>query len=274
MGSQRAPAPPHEHALADLEAGALALAREAGGVIAGAFGKAVAVVYKDAQTAREGRPPAAAVSEVDRHVEELLRQRIAERFPGHGVIGEEIDTGAAEPEWLWVLDPVDGTTNFVNGLPIVASSIGLLWRGEPLVGAVWCASTHRLAPGTYHARRGGPLGFEGAPLEPLRNRDVLRRLAGLPGRDAGPRRSVDPRVLGSAASECAYVAAGLLRFSILHRASIWDVAGGVALVRAAGLPVLERTEAGWRPFERFTGEPLRRWRGTLVLGEPDELPER
>jgi myo-inositol-1(or 4)-monophosphatase len=261
-----------------VEAFALELAREAGEAIARAVGAGgLAVSYKD--TPRPGRAPVSVVSEVDRAVEAELRRRIAGRFPSHGVIGEEIAAPAPEGAWLWVLDPVDGTANFVNGLPLFACSIGVLHDGEPVAGAIWCAATHRLRPGVYHGRCGGSLGFEGEALRPWANPGVLRRLAGVPPREAARGRAVDPRVTGSAATECAWVAAGLLRYTILRKTSIWDVAGGVALARAAGVAVREPAAAGWQPFERFAPGPrdaeLRAWRGTLLFGEPDpeEMPE-
>jgi myo-inositol-1(or 4)-monophosphatase len=259
--------------LVALEDAALELAREAGSALEASFGAPIEVTYKDAGPG-SGRP-FSAVSDVDRDVEARLRARIAERFPDHGVIGEELATEALERDWLWVLDPLDGTANFVNGLPLFASSVGLLHRGVPLVGAVWCASTHRLGPGVYHARRGAPLGFEGASYDPRGARGVLRRLAGMPAREAGRGREVEHRVLGSASSECAYVAAGFLRSSLLRRMAIWDVAAGVLLVAEAGLPVLYGDGGSWRAFERFDGTPLRRWRRTLLLGEPDprEMPD-
>jgi len=229
------------------------------------------VAYKDHP---RGRAPTAAVSDVDRDVEALLRARIAARHPEHGVIGEEVDAPAPDREWLWVLDPVDGTANFVNRYPIFACSIGLLRRGKPVVGAVWCAATSALRPGTWHAHRGGALHFDGEPYRAVAHAGVRRGLAGLPPREAGRGRVVDHRVTGSAASECAYVAAGLLRFSLLRRISIWDVAAGLVLVRAAGRRLQEQVDESWRPFERFTAPPapktLRDWRGTLLLGEPDE----
>jgi len=274
MGSALGEAAAGEQAdLAGLEAAALELAREAGAAIEAAFGAPIEVTYKDAARGRER--PVAAVSDVDRDVEARLRARIAERFPDHGAIGEEIESDRSEPEWLWVLDPVDGTSNFVNGLPLFASSVGLLHRGVPVAGAVWCASTHRLRPGVYHARRGGPLGFEGAPYAPVAARGVLRGLAGMPAREAARGRTVDHRVLGTASSESVYVAAGFLRFSLLRQVSIWDVAAGVVLVAAAGLPVRRQDGPHWRPLERFEAVPLRRWRGTLLLGDPgpEETPE-
>jgi myo-inositol-1(or 4)-monophosphatase len=267
---------------AEVEAASLAIARDAGRAIAFAFrSRRLAVSYKDA--APEGRAPSSVVSEVDREIERFLRARIRARFPRHGVIGEELAEGEAGRPWLWVLDPVDGTANFVNGLPLFACSIGVLHRGVPVAGAVWCAATHRLRPGVYHGRRGGTLAFEGRPLRRPVHPGVQRHLAGLPARDAGQGRAVDHRVTGSAATECAWAAAGLLRYTLLRRTRIWDVAAGVALAWAAGLPVRERAEGGWRPFERFSAPEggaagatptLRAWRGTLVLGEPDpeELP--
>lgn len=266
---------PDPGALAPLEAFAHALATDAGAEIVRAAGSRIEVRYKDRP--RAGAVPSSAVSEVDRAVEAALRQRIAERHPDHGVIGEEVEEPAPARDWLWVLDPIDGTANFVNGYPLFACSIGLLWRGEPVVGAVWCAATHALRPGVYHARRGGPLRFDGEPYAGAPNPDVQRRLAGLPPRDAGRGRAVDHRVTGSAATEVAFVAAGLLRFTLLRRISIWDVAGGVVLAAAAGQPVWELVEEARRPLVRFEAPPgrtLRAWRGTLLVGDPgDEADE-
>jgi myo-inositol-1(or 4)-monophosphatase len=77
-------------------------------------------------------------------------------------------------------------------------------------------------------------------------------------------------VTGSAAIECAFVAAGLLRVARFERPNVWDVGGGVALLRAAGREVRVRAGEGWAPLERFEGEGgagLRRWTRPMVLGE-------
>ena len=255
--------------LAEFEALAAEFARLAGAEIVAARSRAVAVRYKNLPGAGDEAPRwRDPVTEVDHDVEVLMRARLAERFPDHDVVGEEIETErpgntGGGTDYLWAVDPIDGTTNFVNGFPLYAASIGLLHRGQPIVGAIWCSATHALGPGVYHARLGGRLAFDGQPSERLGAEGVRRRLAGVAGRsDAG---DYEPRWTGSAAIECAYVAAGLLAAARFRRANIWDVAAGVALVQAAGGEVLERQGEDWAPFQGFGDEPWN-WKAGLILG--------
>jgi histidinol-phosphatase len=101
------------------------------------------------------------VTEADRRAEEVMRELIGKRFPGHLVLGEEYG-GPAETvsEPMWVLDPVDGTTSFVIGVPLFGTLIGYLEHGEPLAGVihlpalgetVWAARGH----GCWYRIRGG-----------------------------------------------------------------------------------------------------------------------
>ena len=273
---------PHADAdtLAAIEQAALEFGRLAGERISEALEREIVVEYKD-ETTTAGGAPTNPVSETDRAIEELLRERIAERFPEHGVVGEEdgADT-EADREFVWVLDPVDGTANFVNGFPLFASSIGVLQRGRPVVGAIWCSTSHALRPGVYHAREGGPLSFEGAPA-PLGRPSigVTRRLGAAPGGAPGRLRRLDTRVTGSAALECAFVAAGIFQSAIFGAPSIWDVAAGVCLVRASGRVATTRGTQGWGPVERFEAPAsvrgdrtptVRDWRQPLILGTEDE----
>ena len=152
---------------------------------------------------------------------------------------------------MWAIDPIDGTTNFVNGFPLFAASIGVLHGGRPLVGAVWCSTSHALRAGVYHARAGGALCFEGEPLVLEPNESVRRHLAGEPRASADNSLPWDVRKTGSAAIECAFVAAGLLRVARFAQANIWDVAGGAALVRATAGDVRTKTAQGWITLERF-----------------------
>ena len=80
------------------------------------------------------------VTEIDLRVEREFRALIADRFPDHVVLGEEFSVEAerdAVPEYCWVFDPVDGTTNYAHGLPIFCSSLALEIRGEPSVAAIY-----------------------------------------------------------------------------------------------------------------------------------------
>ncbi len=76
------------------------------------------------------------VTQADRKVEEILRSNIARDFPGHGVIGEEFGEENPDAEWVWTIDPIDGTLSFIQGLPLFASLIALLHKGEPVMGVV------------------------------------------------------------------------------------------------------------------------------------------
>jgi myo-inositol-1(or 4)-monophosphatase len=261
--------------LRDIEQLAVELADIAGSEIATALGGLLSVRYKTAATDNAlWRDP---VSEVDSRVETMIRKRLAEEFPDHDIIGEEFDERRREHDFVWVVDPIDGTANFVNGFPLFAASIGVLHKGRPVVGALWCSVSHALRAGVYHAAAGNKLRFDGADVTPKVNPDVRRKLAGVPeltGQDA----AWETRKTGSAALECALVAAGLLQAARFASPNIWDVGGGLALVLAAGGVARQRQNNGWTPMYRF--EPrkgpdgaadLRYWRGAIVVGRPDAV---
>ncbi|MGG5888942.1 inositol monophosphatase family protein [Falsiroseomonas sp. HC035] len=262
---------PNEEDLRAYERTAVTLADLAGARITAALGQTLSVRYKSGATADQFRDP---VSEVDQDVEQVIRALVGERFAGHDILGEESEERPGRGhDIVWAVDPIDGTTNFVNGFPLFAASIGVLWRGRPVVGAVWCSTSHALRPGTYHARQGGPLSFDSAALDLAPNPQVRRRLAGVGARGLGERPPFDVRRTGSAAIECAFVAAGLLSLARFDTPNAWDVAGGIPLVQAAGGQVLVRGKADWLEFPGFleTGpEPadLRRWNRPMLLGTP------
>ena len=229
------------------------------------------VVFKAGANAPHNASPA---SDVDRDVEMMIRDEINREFPDHGIIGEEIDDDArSSSEYMWVIDPLDGTSNFLNGFPLFASTIGVLRDGVPVVGATWCMTTHTGDSGVYHAREGAPLCFDHETLD-RRPSAAWRGLAGEPGRAPRLGRTWDTRVIGSAATECAYVAAGMLRIASMDYPRIWDVAGGVLLARAAGCAVYSRDKAGWKKLSRFNdkdGRGLRKWRRAILIGDQHDL---
>src|SRR5690606_20927247 len=107
-------------------------------------------------------------------------------FPGHHILGEEFANPPTKPGGIvWAIDPVDGTANFINGLPLFCGSVGVLRDGVPVAGALWCASSHALRAGVYHCVEGGPLMFEEEPVTRRENPDVRRKLGGF--RDASHR---------------------------------------------------------------------------------------
>src|SRR6185503_7350028 len=87
------------------------------------------------------------VTEVDLACERMCRAMLAERFPAHDILAEELSTGpgeAARARYRWVFDPVDGTTNYAHGLPVFCASLALELDGRPLVGAIYDPSRREL----------------------------------------------------------------------------------------------------------------------------------
>lgn len=104
------------------------LARRSGEFIKPYFGSAGLAV--------EMKSDASPVTAADRGAEELMRAMIAERFPGHGIVGEELGNEREDAEWVWVLDPIDGTKAFITGVPLWGTLIALKHRGQPVLGAI------------------------------------------------------------------------------------------------------------------------------------------
>ena len=103
------------------------LADMSGEYIAKSFGKHHNVDYK-----KDASP----VTEVDKNTEYMLREAIAKKFPDHGIIGEEYGNQNTDAEYVWVLDPIDGTKSFISAVPLFGTLIGLMKNGEPILGAI------------------------------------------------------------------------------------------------------------------------------------------
>lgn len=267
-----------------IESLAVDLAKMAGAEIVQALGRTLTIRYKSTDPAKLlknaisvdlWRDP---VSDVDHRVEKLIRARLADKFPTHDVLGEEIsDASGRENDFIWTVDPIDGTTNFINGFPMFAASIGVLYRGRPIAGAIWCSVSHALYAGIYHASLGGEICFDGEPIETRLNPGIRRRLAGEPHALPDADLPWEVRKTGSAAIECAFVAAGLLRVARFERPNIWDVAGGIALVQAAGGVVESYADRTWSSFAQFEaprslsgGLPvLRNWHRPIIIGDAE-----
>jgi myo-inositol-1(or 4)-monophosphatase len=197
------------------------------------------------------------VTEMDRRSERLITGRLQERFPGTRILAEEgTATGGDGDAGLWIVDPLDGTTNYAHGFPVFCVSMALERAGCLELGVV-----HDPTRGeTFSARRGdgarlndrplgvsrrGPLGeallATGFPYDIRTSpRNNLRAFGAMARRARGVRRA------GSAALDLAYVAAGRLDGYWEEKISPWDVAAGVLLVLEAGGTV---TDYAGRPAD-------------------------
>lgn len=92
--------------------------------------------YWDSSFTVEYKSDNSPVTAADKEVENTLRRRIKERFPDHGIIGEEMGNELSDADYVWVLDPIDGTKSFMTHVPLFGTLIGVLHRGTPLVGAI------------------------------------------------------------------------------------------------------------------------------------------
>jgi myo-inositol-1(or 4)-monophosphatase len=185
------------------------------------------------------------VTEVDLEVEHMFRALIAERYPDHQVLAEEMGGSATVPPGpCWVFDPIDGTTNYAHGLPIFCASVALEVNGAAQVAAIFDPNRKEL----FTAELGGGAFLNGRPLRvssaetlvdamlvtgfPYDIHSRVEDIVGLFGAFVGRARAV--RRLGSAAIDLCYVAAG--RMDGFWEADLkpWDIAGGALIVSEAG----------------------------------------
>jgi myo-inositol-1(or 4)-monophosphatase len=219
---------------------AVELARGAGRIVLDNFGKV------DRLTKRQQE----AVTEADRASQRHIVAGLRKRFPGDGIVGEENETGDAItfdcPDPLgrnWVIDPLDGTNNFVAGLGNFAVAIGLLEAGRPVLGVVYDVTRDRM----YAAAKGEGAWLGSQPLKVLTTEPGASALIMLTssltdekGRaPAYPMRWLTQtnwkvRMLGTAAIEAAQVAAGVAHGAVTIAGKLWDAVGPAALVLEAG----------------------------------------
>jgi myo-inositol-1(or 4)-monophosphatase len=202
------------------------------------------------------------VTDYDRRAEELILERLLGRFPGWAVRAEESGVhGDASAETIWLVDPLDGTTNFSHGHPVFAVSLGLAHAGELVAGVV----TAPALGFSVWARRGGGALSNGAPAR-VSSTDRLEAAlvaTGFPydrrtARDdhtreyvAFVKRTLGLRRCGAAAVDLALVARGVYDGYFEPRLHPWDVAAGAVIVAEAGGRVTD--------YDGAPMEPARGW---------------
>jgi myo-inositol-1(or 4)-monophosphatase len=222
------------------------IAREAGALLMDYFQRHVAVEYKG---------DVDVVTVADRASEELITERIRQRWPSHNIIGEEGTRREQGSDYRWYVDPLDGTTNFAHGFPVFCVSLALEYRGERIGGVVFDPTRDEL----FSGERGGGAFLNGRAIHVSKVANLAESLVatGFPSH----KRHKNPNIFfyhqitlkthgvrrpGSAALDLASVACGRVDGFWEFNLNAWDTAAGVLLVEEAGGRVTG-----------FSGQPFR-----------------
>lgn len=212
------------------------------------------------------KPDHSVVTDADCKIQRYAMETIRETFPDHAVLGEESVEAIpdapkpANTRFCWVIDPIDGTRNYVTGFPCVATSIALLEEGRPVVALV----AEHAAGRSYTAIIGQGTALDGIPQridEPGDDADIL---VGIPSSKDRLTRSVVAhwqatkgiisRNLGSTATHLALVASNGLAATFCKKCKIWDIVAGVLLITEAGGVVTDPLGADRSRFD-LTADP-------------------
>ncbi len=245
-----------EETFKDIYEQALSWVSEAGQALSKAIKQTIQVEYKTSVNDL--------VTAMDRQTEQFFVQKIKAHYPDHRILGEEgmagEETFDPQQEIVWIIDPIDGTTNFVHMKRHFAISIGIFERGEPRIGIIY----DPVAKECFSALNGAGAYLNEQPLKPLEEGTVERAVLGINGMWLVPNRHGDDRKMQnivqnvrgvrsicSAALEMAYVASGRLDGYLSLHLKPWDFAGGLVILKELGarlstvngetLPVFEPT---------------------------------
>lgn len=232
---------------------ALAIAHEAGR-------HALASAGREAFTWKR---PGERVTVTDTALQSSLLAAVRARFPGDGILAEEDEVAAGlDSEFVWIVDPLDGTNNFALGVPCFTVSLGVFRRGMPYAGVVHDPNTHFTA---WAVRD------QGAWLEDRRL--VVRGQPLTEASNVSARVPLDPalapvvigwlerhkfRAFGSVALHLAYAALGAIDVVLDHRAALWDLAGGACVLQEAGGIVTDPRGGALFPYDlpAYRGGPI------------------
>jgi len=225
------------------------LAKLGGKRLAGSFGKL-------SQTQIENKGSHDLVTQLDKEVEQMYVEAIKKRFPEHGIIGEEGSSKKEDAEYVWVLDPLDGTRNYTIEVPFYATTICLLKNKEPVVAVIYVPPVDKL----YSAIKGDGAFLNGKKINvsgeaELKKSSILYcHTADKRGVKAAEKYAAKLKMaafnadrLRTAGGEMGLVAEGLVEAYLLDGLPVWDLAAGALLVRKAGGKATDFTGKDWVP---------------------------
>ena len=199
------------------------------------------------------------VTEADHAAENAIIKVIKSQFPDHSILSEECGDDGTKNQFRWIIDPIDGTVNFANGIPICCVSIGIEKDGEMMLGAVYNPNMNEF----FIAEKGEGATLNGKRIHVSKKSELLTSclVTGFPytylDEPNGPlqvfekfiRLGVPVRRLGSAAIDLCWVAAGRFDGFFEHQLQAWDSAAGYLMVREAGGKVTNLAGKEYSPYQ-------------------------
>lgn len=209
--------------------------------------------YFETEILKEYKEDTTIVTLADRESEEVIKKIISDAFPTHSILGEETGMKESKSEYVWHVDPVDGTKNFANGIPIFAVSIALAQNDNVIVGVVYNPATRSL----FYAELGKGAYLNDKKIFVSKDNKDKAIVTVSHGSDIGKKILLElyyslPKVirtvrnLGSTASELVYVARGGLEANIQLDLKTYDFAAGTLLVQEAGGKITNLDGSPWK----------------------------
>jgi myo-inositol-1(or 4)-monophosphatase len=184
------------------------------------------------------------VTEADHASEKAIIGLIQSQFPDHFILSEETGEMASLSDTKWIIDPIDGTINFANGIPICCVSIGVEHKGEMILGSVYNPFMNEL----YFAEKGQGATLNGRPIK-VSNKDLDSENGPLQVFEKLVRKAIPVRRLGSAALDLCWTAAGRFDGFYEHKLQPWDSAAGFLMVEEAGGKVTDLKGNAYNPYQ-------------------------
>ena len=212
---------------------AIKTATEAGEFLLDNFGGAKQIISKGDRNF---------ATELDHKAEEMIVSKIKQEFPEHGILAEEKERRNLDHDWLWIIDPLDGTHNFMRSIDIFGVSVGLVHKNEFVLGVIYMPKNDEL----YTAEKGKGAYKNGERIYVSKNSEFKdcsisfdssiryspKKM--LPVLEKVAHKVFNVRMLGSSARLLTYVAEGKFDFAIEYHDRPWDFAGGVCIIKEAG----------------------------------------
>ncbi|MFA6256754.1 MAG: inositol monophosphatase [Candidatus Paceibacterota bacterium] len=212
--------------------------------------------YFETEILKEFKEDNTPVTLADNECEAAIKKIILEAFPTHSILGEETGMTENGSEYVWNIDPIDGTRNFMNGIPIFAVSVALVKNDQVVVGVIHNPITHSL----FYAEKGRGAYFNDKQIFVSKDGREHAMISISPGKKTDPAKLLfrelyynfkqgvvsSVRNFGCTAMELAYVARGALEANVQLGLSTYDFAAGVLLIEEAGGTITKHDGGLWQ----------------------------